>query len=689
MTTDTDGRGPSRERVRELEEALARETEARQRAESLLRVQYRIADAMKAVAEPRDALSRILDALMEVDGIDCGGIYVTDEGGGLRLRAHRGLTDAFLGATTSYPADSPNVRLAQQGVPRYARYEDLAQPGTAARLAGEGIRGIAVIPLKHEGRLLAVLNLASHTFDEIPADVRAILESVGSEAAEVVALMNAEHELRERERDLDALFDAADDFLFVLDSQGRIVRTNRVVEQRLGYGAEELLGASVLAVHPEERRDEAARIVKAMLEGTSTVCPVPLRTKRGDLIPVETRVKPTRWKGEPAIVGISRDVSERERAELELRTERDFARTVMDAVGQGLTVTDADGRFEYVNPAYACMMGLRPDELVGRSPAEFTVPEDVHQLQEARAARRAGRITSYETRLRRPGGAVVPALITGAPRWRAGEVVGAISAVTDLTQRQQEEETRLQLERQVQESQRRASLGLMAAGVAHHFNNLLTVVLGNLDLAMSDPHDPSVLTMLLEAHRAGNRAANISRAMLTYVGQRVRRDERLSLSDSVRRILQPALAGLPPDIDVHVDMPATGPTVALEFVELEQVVVNLLNNAVEAIGARKGSVRVSVRVLDGDGPAGLRLERPAGVACLEFSDSGHGMDRDTRARMFDPFFTTRMTGRGLGLAVTLGIVQARDGTISVDSTPGHGTTVEVRLPVIAAEVQPA
>jgi PAS domain S-box-containing protein len=667
---------------RELEQLLARGSAELQRANALLHLQYRIADTLKAVSEPQAVLSGILAALMEIEGLDSGGVYTADERGGLRLRAHRGLSTLFVDSATSYAPESEHVRLARLGRPVYRRLSNLPTTLVGTPLREEGLRALAIIPATHEGRIRAVLNLGSHTVDEIPTHARAMLEAVATQVAEVVAAIEAQERLRLQERNLESLFDSVDDFLFVLDADARIIRVNRVVSERLGYSEEDLLGQSVLVVHPEARRAEAERIVVDMLAGRARVCPVPLVTRTGELVPVETRVRQGEWSGRPALFGVSRDVSEREQAAVELRDERDFARLVMETVAHGLTVIDTGGRFVYVNPAYAAMVGHTQEEVVGRKPADFTAPADLAVLEHAHSERQLGRRSSYETRLVRPDGSQVPVVITAAPWWRGDAVAGAIAVIADLSERKHAEETRLQLERRVRDAWRHSSLGAMAGGVAHHFNNLLTVMLGNLELAMSQPTLPGPSRSSLEdVARAAERAAEIAGMMLTYVGQRDRVDEQLPLSESISRILSMLGPSLPSHVRLESALPHEGPSVKVHNRELEQVVVNLVANAVEAIGPGPGTISVSLRTLPGN-EAGFdpprRAEDP--VASLEFCDTGHGMSEETRLRMFDPFFTTHMTGRGLGLAVALGIVKSREGTITVDSAPGRGTTVRVLLP---------
>jgi PAS domain S-box-containing protein len=176
------------------------------------------------------------------------------------------------------------------------------------------------------------------------------------------------------------------------------------------------------------------------------------RVRNGDQAPGEGEydVPPDtlHWLNLPVQVGatllgrliVLRDITERRRMEQEIRAQRDFAMQVMNAMGQGLTVTDAEGRFEYVNPAYARLCGYSPADLIGKYSNEVTLPEDHAILAQARAQRREGKATTYETRLVRADGSLAYVLIAGTPRWHEGRVVGTIAAITDLTKRKQMEQ---------------------------------------------------------------------------------------------------------------------------------------------------------------------------------------------------------------------------------------------------------
>lgn len=679
--------------VTELEAALTRERALRIETEKLLRLQYRIANAMRSVRDPAKLLGEILDALVTVDGVDAGGVYLFEPDGSLRLRVHRGLSAAFIAAVTSFPPDAPNVALARAGVPVYQPYSVLApQFREDSTQLAEGLRAMAVLPVLHNGDVTAVLNLASHETDVILPEVRTTFESCASLIGEVVAWMGSETARRDRERDLSLLFHSIDDFLFVLDESGNIVRCNRAVEERLGFAEAELIGVPVLNVHPPDRRDEAAAIVGAMLEERRRTCPIPLQAKDGSRIPVETRVIKGTWNGRPALFGVSRDIADRERAEAELRAQRDFARLVMDNMTQGLTVTGSDGSFSFVNAAYAEFLGVPPESLVGRWPAEVTAPVDHSVLAQARVDRVAGLTTEYETRLVRADGELVPVMVKATPIMRDGQFTGGVAVITDLTRHRQAEETRLALERRVMEAEKAASLGTMAGGVAHHFNNQLTAVIGNLDFVLDSPDLSDLVRVdILNARAAATRAAQLSTSMLTYLGHNVRRDVAIQAEDAIRSAIAVVERMVPPSVRLAIDVRTGGLRIAMASDQFERILVNLTINAAEALPTWTGHVTVT---LDAVPRATLDQETVSRIAAgvetlvsIDVRDTGRGMSADTLVKAFDPFFTTHMVGRGLGLPITQGLVHGAGGVVLVSSSVGEGTCVRVLLPSARPSVE--
>jgi len=214
----------------------------------------------------------------------------------------------------------------------------------------------------------------------------------------------------------------------------------------------------------------------------------------------------------------------------------------------------------------------------------------------------------------------------------------------------------------------------------------LTTVLGYLQLAREIvPRTSTLGEYLLESENAGKRSAELSRLMLTYVGFGSRRVQPLDVNVLISDLLPDIRAAMPPTVSLNANVPDAPCPVMMDPEDARQVVMNLVTNAWEALGHEKGAVDIAVKsVLDqslfeGFNPAGAVPTHGPWV-CIEVKDTGPGMDQNTLERLFDPFFTTKFTGRGLGMAVILGIVEACDGAVFVNSAPGNGTIVRVFFP---------
>lgn len=292
-------------------------------AGKLIRLQRDLGMALSATSDQREACQLILDATCRIEGIDCGGIYLFDEStGSLDLIVHRGLPAGFIEQAAHYRADSPQVQLIMSAKPIYGLFPEISCHRDTV-FTDEALRALAVIPVTDKLKVIGTLNLASHTHDDIPQDARDAVESIATQIGGVFSRLAAEASLHESQKDLQALFDSIEDFVFILDSGGNILSVNPTVENRLGYTADALSAMHVLEVHPQEQRDEAASIIKEMLDGNRTECPIPLRTRSGAIIPVETKVTKGRWRGRDALIGISRDITRRQKVEDQLKRAHD------------------------------------------------------------------------------------------------------------------------------------------------------------------------------------------------------------------------------------------------------------------------------------------------------------------------------------------------------------------------------
>jgi PAS domain S-box-containing protein len=282
---------------------------------------------------------------------------------------------------------------------------------------------------------------------------------------------------------------------------------------------------------------------------------------------------------------------------------------------------------------------------------------------------------------------------TGTDRWfavrgqiirdPAGAAVRIVAVTTDITARKQAEAERAKVDRELQEAQKWESLGVMAGGIAHEFNNILTVILGCAGLARRiGLGHPSSSGYLGQIEEASQRAAALCRQMLLYAGQGLAPSGRANLNELIQESVT-LLSLTTPLARIRVDLDSALSPLRADAGEVRQVLVNLLMNAGEAV-AEGGIVTVRtglITVERGDSTAGFRLvPTPGRYVRMEISDNGQGMTPEIQSRMFDPFFTSHFPGRGLGLPAVLGIVRTHRGAIQVQSAPGRGTTVQIFWP---------
>ncbi len=250
------------------------------------------------------------------------------------------------------------------------------------------------------------------------------------------------------------------------------------------------------------------------------------------------------------------------------------------------------------------------------------------------------------------------------------------------------QEERIALEKQLQHARKAESLGRMAGAIAHHFNNQLNVVMGNLELALEDcPKDAAYRDNLAEAMQAAHRSAEISGLMLTYLGQGAGKTRKLDLSRLCLKHLSILRTTLPRGSTLETDFMSVGPAVLANDDQMQKVLFHLVTNAAEAIGENTGRIRLSTRTIPlSDIPkivtAPVDWQPNANMyACLEVSDTGSGIAEQDMEKLFDPFFTTKFTGRGLGLPVILGLVKSWEGAFCVESKKDHGSSFRILLPV--------
>ena len=364
-------------------------------------------------------------------------------------------------------------------------------------------------------------------------------------------------------------------------------------------------------------------------------------------------------------------------------------RTMVEHAPVGITSHDTGGFIIAANPRACEIFGSALPEVLGKNVRDFTHPDDLDLLDERVQSvyRRERQAVTFEHRVRRPDGRPLWVRVTVTLLWsESGVPLQGIGVMQDISELKAADQERQRLQQQMQEAQRLESLGVLAGGIAHDFNNLLCGMLGGADLALVslEPGHPARPDLELLQETA-QRAAELCRQMLAYSGKGRFVVETLDLSKLVERTRHLVEVSVSKKTSLRFDLACDLPGVDADASQLRQILINLVVNASEAFGDRSGTVTVATGAMDCD-RAYLESVYPdehlaeGRYVFLEVADNGCGMDAAVQQRIFDPFFTTKFTGRGLGLAATLGIVRGHHGALKVYSEPNRGTTVKVLLP---------
>jgi PAS domain S-box-containing protein len=378
-----------------------------------------------------------------------------------------------------------------------------------------------------------------------------------------------------------------------------------------------------------------------------------------------------------AIAAVQDVTDARQRTDALLRESEERFRNTADAAPVIIWFGDAEKRVTFVNEQFVRFAGVPSEQLLGDGWTQVIHPDD---LNAARAVYYEGvdSRSNYqiEYRARRADGEYRNMLGTTSPRYVGREYAGQVGSVidiTDLKRRQEEDLARHKLE----------SVGMLASGIAHDFNNLLGGVLAEAELASEElAEGVRPVEELRKIAEIAKRGSVIVRQLMIYAGKESEDPTEVDVSEIVSGMLELLSVSVSKHALLKTDL-CSVPPLRADAAQIQQIVMNLVMNASEAIGCRDGVIRVATKrgiaAMDASAATGVRLARGEYVE-LQVSDTGCGMSLETQAKIFDPFFTTKSAGRGLGLAVVHGIVRSLEGAIHVASEPGKGTVVRVWLP---------
>lgn len=500
-------------------------------------------------------------------------------------------------------------------------------------------------------------------------------------------------ELRKAERHYRTLFNSTGDAIYILDLNGRFLEVNAEACRRLKYEREELCRMTPRDIFtPEYAALVPDSIEQVRIRGCACFEAAHV-TRTGKVIPVEVCAKLIEYEGKTAILSVARDITERKRMKRALEESEIRFKSAFQYAATGMVIVGMDGRFLQTNYALSEMLGYSEEELLTKTWADITYPEDLKpSIEEVGETREGANSIRNEKRYLDKQGRVVWALVSSAPvRDSQGIPRYLICHVQNITDRKIAEEAREKAEMQLRQAQKMEAIGTLAGGIAHDFNNVLGIIIGYTEGSLLQvPIDHPIHTNLLEVLAASHRAKDLVKQILTFSRYAKHERKAIEIAPVVKETMKLLRASLPATLEVHTNIGLETSTVLADPTQIHQILVNLCTNAADAMCDTGGILEVSLAELE-MGPN--ELLRFPDLACgrylhLSVRDTGHGIDAAIANRIFDPFFTTKPPGKGtgMGLAVVHGIVKAHGGVITVDSQAGKGTTFRIFLPQTNTQV---
>lgn len=495
----------------------------------------------------------------------------------------------------------------------------------------------------------------------------------------------AEELLRESEARFRAYIEQSIDVIFTLDAEGRFLFVSPAWERHYGFPTNEVVGQPFAPfVHPEDVQPCGEHLARVLSSGQGESSP-PYRVRHAD--------GTWRWfrangacmttASGPRYMGVAHDITERKEAEEAIRESEERYRTQFDRASEGIFTLSPQGVLLEVNEAMARMHGYTREEMLAINLRDLDTPDSA-QLSDGRMRQLlAGEALTFEVEHFHKDGHTFP-LEVSASLVSTGNQPVILCFHRDITERKRAEETARLLVQEKQQTQKMESLGSLAGGVAHDFNNMLGGIMGYADLLRSGETDPIRQKYLKAILSAASRSAELTQKLLAFGRRGKNLVEPLDLPAMVGDCLDMIRPSMSPDLQVVVSMEAC-PMVDGDPSQIHQVLVNLCINAMEAMPER-GTLTLSSAVREVSDATHPGLPIAAGTYVeLVVADTGVGMTHEIQQRIFEPFFTTKnssaMSGTGLGLSTAYGIIRSHGGAISVSSAKGKGSTFRLFLPV--------
>jgi two-component system cell cycle sensor histidine kinase/response regulator CckA len=521
-------------------------------------------------------------------------------------------------------------------------------------------------------------------------DEQGAVEYIISTGIDITARTKAETLLRESEERYKMLFDSAPDAILIMEAEGeeagQIVAANPAAAQMHGYTVSEILDLNITALDPAASVAPYHGGMPRILAGEWIKEEITHVRQDGSMFPLEIHAGLMELENRRYILTFDRDISERKRREEALREAHQKQEALIQASPLAIFVMDPEGRVRLWNPAAERMFGWEEKEIQG---SLFPgVPKD--KVAECQALIRrvlnGESLNGVELRRRKKDGSPIDISVFTAPLCDArGRITGIVVMNSDITESKR-------LKEQLLQAQKMEVVGRLAGGVAHDFNNLLTAITGYSELVLNFMEADNPLRQdVAEIRKAGIRAASLTRQLLAFSRKQVLQPKVLDLNqvmDNMGKMLERLIGS---DIDLAIKLDPHLGRVMADPGQIEQVLLNLAINARDAMpqGGRLTIATANVDLEESYSRRHMDVQ-PGPYLLLTVSDTGCGMDPETKTRIFEPFFTTKEMGKGtgLGLSTVYGIIKQSGGHIAVHSKPGKGAAFKIYLPRIDDAMEP-
>lgn len=479
--------------------------------------------------------------------------------------------------------------------------------------------------------------------------------------------------------------------LVTTDDKGLILSGNPAFYKIFGFDKKKLLDKKRIQAIPLLKKAAITSYINELIEKKKEFdikSPL-IQTEGGKKLYLRCRglLVDKKAKSSSVFIFLFGDITKFRQAEIALSQSQQRYRLLFDLLPYGGDVFNREGIIETISRSSERLFGYSSQELIGKHITTLVAPEFLPVFTEKISILLSGKPASAEIVMIRKDGKRLNILRAVQPIIEDDGTVQSLLALNvDITEKKKAEEKQKKMEEQIQQTQKLESLGVLAGGIAHDFNNILTGVLGNAGLAQLalSPVSPA-LTNIKRIETSAQRAAELCNQLLAYSGKGRFVVQPVNLNQIVNEMTHLLEISISKKAVLKYNLAKNLPAVNADITQMRQIIMNLIINASDAIEERSGIITITTGAMECDKnyltETFLDDELNTGVYIyLEVSDTGHGMDEETKNKIFDPFFSTKFTGRGLGLAAVLGIMRGHKGAVKVYSEPGKGTTFKILLP---------